>query len=604
MKKIFYLFCMFAFTSVVSASQIVSIGGTSSDSNGVVVSKTIETGDKENFFDITLIVKTPVNINEVSKDKDISVIFVMDISNTMITTNIDGTKHDIYPNKVTRYDAALEASKTFMDEFTSYSLNTDAIRDIGYVVFNSDALKVFDLSSCKDNRTKSNLINMVNTTTDNIVNDVNYNNSKKRFTNMEAGLKLAYDMLKKSNSENKYIIFLSDGFPTTYIKNNYIGYDTYTPYSTDSSEGNFYNSIFKLPCSIGVSYSDRAALKAQQMALKIKEDNITIYSVGAGLDGQKDINELLKNNTKSYSVVDTNSSNYIIGNTVSSFKNWLKNNIGSGYYYDTNSISNIKESYKDIFNKIKKVNKVIIEPGIVEDIIPQYIEFLSFYKSSNIVGLSNNKIIWNLKKSSSEVDNNLYIYKLKYRVRLQNELAGFLESSVYDTNGKTSFTYKINNNEILSDNYNIDFKIPKVRGYLADIVFTKVSSFNNKPLEGVKFKLVHNDCDVDIADFYSTSDSKGNVRFESIPSGHTYILQEVKTLDNYLLDNTKYNININYGNIDINPTIKGNIIKNDPIEYVEVSSPNTVDNIYLWILIFFVSLLGILRVIKIKWCIK
>ena len=600
MKKIFCFICTFIIMINVNAKQIVAVGGSTTDSNDVYVSKTISAGDRENYFDITLTVKAPTSIKEVLVEKDISVVLVMDVSNTMVTTNIDGTMHSSYPDKITRYDAAISASKSFIEEFTSFSLNTSVVRSIGYVAFNSDAKEIFNLTECKDNNTKDVLINTMKNNTSSIVNADNYDNSHKRFTNIEAGLKMAYDMLKKSSSNNKYIIFLSDGFPTTYIKDNYNGYDTYTPYSTSSSEGNFYDSIHKLPCSIGVSYSNRAALKAQDMAKKIKDNNITIYSVGAGLDGQKPISELLKSNTKSYSIVDTESSDYIIGNSIQSFKSWLKNSIGSGYYYDTNNISNIKEAYNKIFENIKKRDKSIIESDLVIDPIPDYIEFLDFYNSKNVVDFNNNEIKWNLKESSYELKDNIYVYKLKYKVRLKNELKDFSEDNIYETNGKTYLDYKINRNNVI-DGASIDFKIPKVKGFLTNIIFTKVSSKDNKPLKGVKFKLVHDDCDIPIEEYYSISDENGKVEFLNIPSGHTYILEEVSTLDNYKLDNTKYNIEVSYGKTKISPNIKNNIIKNDPVEERIEVNPNTLDNINTWMLLFFISLFNIVIVFKYKY---
>ena len=47
-------------------------------------------------------------------------------------------------------------------------------------------------------------------------------NDKNRFTNIEAGLKMAQEWLSHCRQKNKYVIFLSDGLPTVYLKDNQI----------------------------------------------------------------------------------------------------------------------------------------------------------------------------------------------------------------------------------------------------------------------------------------------------------------------------------------------------------------------------------------------
>lgn len=176
---------------------------------------------------------------------------------------------------------------------------------------------------------------------------------------------MARDMLDKSNSENKYIIFLSDGFPTTYVKNDYIGYNNYTPNAKSSTLGSFYDSNRNLPCSFGASYSDRAAERAQNEATKIKNSGVVIFSVGAGLDGQPSISELMNKNNNSFSVIDSYkiSDNrkkygydYVIGNSIVDFKSWLKDNIGSGYYYDVSDTDKLINAYKQIFKSIENIS--------------------------------------------------------------------------------------------------------------------------------------------------------------------------------------------------------------------------------------------------------
>lgn len=584
--------------NIIENYQTVDKGGVTSTDDDVVVSKIIEEIGSENYFDITLNVSTPLNVEKIMKDRDLSIVIVMDVSNTMVTTNIDGTMHNLYPNKDTRYKAAMKAGEKFINTFFEYSEGVSAKREIGYVAFNSDATKIFDLEDCKTQNSALNLINKMKSETNNIVYGDGYSSSKKRFTNIEAGLKMARDMLDESNSENKYVIFLSDGFPTTYVKNDYIGYDNYTPSATSSTLGNFYDSNRNLPCSYGASYSDRAAERAQTEASKIKDSGVIVFSVGAGLDGQLPINELIKKDNDSFSVVDSykisdNRKNYgydyVIGNSITDFKNWLKNNIGSGYYYDVSDTDKLVNAYKQIFKRIENISQTKIEASwVVNDAMNEfqdgYIEFIGFYDKSNELNLklngvygeneentasfTNDKINWDLKNSGYTVietdSNKIYNYELKYRIRLRNEKDDFDKNNIYNTNGDTFLTYRVNEDNILSEEKTVYFKVPKVIGYLTNLSFLKISNINNKPLSGVEFKLVHdksmcNDStNVDIEDMSAISDENGIVTFKNIPSGHDYILKEVSTLDNYIIDETEYKVNVSYGKISITPELSIN----------------------------------------------
>ena len=137
----------------------------------------------------------------------------MDISRSMVQFKVDNTG-------ITRLQSAVNAGEQFIKDFASYSATTSSNRKIGFVDFNTNAYKIFDLQKC-DSETKANdLIKTMRTTTNNKVfnymktgipsdtaqdkyfNDPNHS----RFTNIEAGLKLAGDMIKKSTSEQKLII--------------------------------------------------------------------------------------------------------------------------------------------------------------------------------------------------------------------------------------------------------------------------------------------------------------------------------------------------------------------------------------------------------------
>ena len=254
--------------SAPSDTQVDERGGTNCSEDGAVsVSKTISGTDLENVFDITLQVQTSENLLEITEAPDIAVVIVMDISNTM-NSDFGG---------VTRYAAAMTSAESFLDQFTAN--NSLGISKVGYVAFNTDAHKIFGLQTCSTQAQADALKKIMRTETGKIINEDGYASSHSRFTNVEAGLAMASDMLSGSSNKNKYIIFLSDGFPTTYISSGYSGYDPY------DSTGKFYDHVLKKPCLYGTSYSDEAAIRARNKAAAIKATGTKIFSIGVDVAG-------------------------------------------------------------------------------------------------------------------------------------------------------------------------------------------------------------------------------------------------------------------------------------------------------------------------------
>ncbi len=504
LKKIVYILCLlvvtvYPFLSVYGDSlvlngykQVANIGGenwegkdsgkTKNDSS-VIISKTIsETNYKsgnsnlENYFDITLRVQTRTKAEE----PDVAVVIVMDVSNTM--------SYVFKNTEVTRISAAQEAAEKFITDFANRSSsNKDIKRQIGFVAFNTDAKEIFKLQPCMDTTTATNLINDMNDKTNDIMNATNYGKSHSRFTNIEAGLKMANDMLSKSNASSKHIIFLSDGFPTTYISSGYSGYDPY-----DTTGKIFYDYVSGKKCLYGTSYSDEAAIRARKMATNVKNNGINIYSIGVDVGGQTIKAYVDQTNGQSHSVVDRTSTTYEIGSDSSSdaYKNWLKNKIGSGYYQDVTNESAMAGAFNEIFKKIMEMSEAtwVAEDPMNTSSNVKNIEFVGIYDGNknlrDSVNLTNgnntasyndkDKINWDLKNSNPTVIENgnitYYVYELHYRIRLQNELSSFEEidkstgnSKIYETNGKTTLNYVIKTDKT-STNGEIDFKVPSIVG--------------------------------------------------------------------------------------------------------------------------------------------
>lgn len=548
--------------------QITKEGGSNiNEADGVSVSKNIYPSELENYFDIILTVQT----KNKAVDPDLAVVIVMDISNTMTQTLGAGK---------TRLDAAKEASNSFIDSFAARSQNSSIDRKLGFVAFNSDSYEIFNLQNCNESNKQSLKDKITTEIEKNIVKVSAAHN--KRFTNIESGLKRAKDMLDNSSASKKYILFLSDGFPTTYIENGYAGYDTYDP------QGNiFRDRVFNTPCSYGTSYSDEAAIRARKMATTIKNSGIGIYSVGVDIGGQT-VKEYVDSSAgKSFSVVDRTSETYEIGDASSAdaYRNWLRTKIGSGYYYDVNDPNAMTEAFESIFEQIMILSEAtwVTEDPMNSSDQPKNIEFIGMYGENNVLSDSvtktnnypntasfdttNEKIKWDLKNSTPEVNGNTYTYKLKYRVRIENELINFVEGTSYKTNGVTTLNYIVKTSNS-SRTGTIEFPRPEVKAFLGKLEFDKLTNYGNKPLKGTKFEIYHSDdcpCLNErrhmAGDFKmtSTSNSTGKVIFDRIPSGHKYKIHEVYTDEYHEIDNTINDVEVNYG-VTTSPLKDGQVI--------------------------------------------
>ena len=577
-----------------SDAQVDNRGGKTSE-NGVTVSKTIAGTDLENVFDITLEVTTSEKVEQVQQKPDMAVVIVMDISNTML---------EDFGNS-TRYEAAMKAAEGFLDKFAGAASENSRI---GYVAFNTDAHEIFPLSKCSNQTQANNLKTTMGTKTQSILDEYetaeNPNTGvsevvdHKRFTNIQGGLQRAQDLLNTTQIKNKYIIFLSDGFPTTYTKSGYTGYD---PYGTT-----YYDAVKGQYCTYGTSYSDIAAIKAREKATAIKSSGTTIFSIGVDVGGQTIQQYIDSTIGKGFSVVDRGSESYEIGDATSdtSYKTWLKGSydgknwsgIGSGYYYDSTDTSGLTAAYDDIFTKITKKTTTSIADNVV-DPIPDAVEFIGFYdkdnklqalksnasldltgtstkNGENTISFSSSTINWDLKysgytsKTTTEGTTKITTktYEVVYRVRLKNEMDGFVEYQAYDTNGKTLLEYKVetvvDGKTSTTATKKLEFLVPAVKGYLAEMTFKKVNN-NGNAVSGAEFTLTHDTkCSICHGDQTSTtvqpmkatSTSDGTVSFTGIPSGHTYTLTETKIPVGYHSNGSTYQVKVAYDKVTVTET--------------------------------------------------
>jgi len=354
-------------------------------------------------------------------------------------------------------------------------------------------------------------------------------------------------------------------------------------------------------------------------------NRINIFTMGVSL-GAQTIDKYQESNTnvvdamkssdlssKTYPPLEkpnlSTASNHIIGegstgnaaNNDKNYENWLGYVIGGGQgftqanngqqkkaYYSLNKSTDVSDVYSSILQTIEEINyHHIIDTMFTSDPMGEQIDVVGLYsRTGELAGMTLNgqavpggeddaaityedgaaKLSWSLGKSGySEVTENektTRTYELKYRVRLKNELGGFVEAGttngteyIYPTNGNAILSYRVDDTGEVSDTHTINFPLPSVKGYLGEFAFLKLESGTSDPIPNVQFTLRHNwNCPVcidgmdqnssgiaaqsgeisqhgehvtvSVAEFTAYSDTNGKVVFENIPSGHSYTLYE------------------------------------------------------------------------------
>ena len=560
------------------------------------------------MFDITLRVESTKDASKFVNQPSMAVAIVLDVSNTMFTSNL--------------YNPSREAMERFVAKCCADSVGAYTPRELSIITFNTNATVMYPLSDCK-NESAGSIINSLDNGMKPITDDIyGYNDSDNRFTNTEAGLRLADYVLSKSKAENKYIIFFTDGLPTTYINrsaadlSSITKIDGYIPISTSGTigtEGVFYNVPTSQYCYSGTNYSDKGALYAENQADAIKNKNIKIYSVGMNIDSQNPV-ENMKTFTVDYDgvgdyVVNT-SAQQLFDNSVWNYKykNWLYSEIGSGYYSDGNNLEQITRVYDDIYSKITVDSRTLKATKLAEswkvsdlmnsDSSNKNIEFLSFYDktgelTNSLSGTSGENtasfdaskdtLNWDLYASGYTIKNvdgeDKYVYELKYRVRLINEKANFSNNTSIPANGETTLKYLSIVNGVVTEKV-IDFPTSTVKGYLADLSFIKVDGLSDTvggtSLSGAQFQLKHSSscqqCSaigkrIDIDDKNAGSNASGQVIFQDIPSGHCYDLVETVAPEGYILPSNPYFVEVKEGVVFINGTQVGATLGNEPQKF-------------------------------------
>lgn len=501
------------------ASEIVDEGGViegvAADGSAVTISKTIAETDDEGYYDITL----GVRVEELPRDSSTAVVVVMDVSNTM-NDDEGGRVSGSEGFTRSRLQNAQEAANEFIRQYCSGD-NLSADRLFGLVTFNTNAQWAAGLNlQSVSSESAAALQNGVNA----IV--APSTPSGDRFTNMEAGLRLAYNALDEVDAAYKYVIFLTDGFPTTYIDRSVAGNEDssvsivgFNPYEDDpyvatqvGEDGYFADAVLGLPCTYGTSYSDKAALRAEEAAGEMKagdassgKTGVNIFSVGIDI-GSQTVQSYVNRATGAYSIVDRTSEQYVVGSATDSqaYRDWLADriaggpNFASGYraYADGDDLIGLQAAFARILADIQAVTGFSFSEAVVTDPMGDYIEFQHFYDGNGLPAdslmgdfhplddgeaaantssfdVAARTISWNLRQSTyelveSENGSRSYAFELRYRVRLMTELADFPFGMVLPTNDDAVFAYETTDGDQGIVEGSMVFPNPSVRAFVLD----------------------------------------------------------------------------------------------------------------------------------------
>ena len=511
----------------------------------VTISKEIQATDVENQFDITLTVKTDEAIEVSTKEPDAAIVLVIDVSTSMdycaSCGQFYGHAHWCENQDQTRLDAAKEAAKDFLADYAQGAegaaryVSVIAYSDASGGHWSKGATAVVqdwvDVSS-------GNALYTINEEIDNIDSYTDRNG-----TNTDAGLEAAEDQLQErdvQNIDNKFLLLLTDGEPNRSTGDELdwrAGYVLPDGYPQDNYRGE--------------SYTNPA-----RRAMYIR-------------------NEL---DTEFYSI------SYTAGSSVSG---WMKS--FSDLCVTADNGDDLSIAFEDIIFRLQ----LTVDAWKVTDPMGEYIEYEGVENANShangAVSYNRNRdtLTWDLRAdlasdATTIVDSYgdlvsyddyepgmdcTITYSLTYRVTLdvaamvddEIEFTGGISDYVL-TNGPTQLDYyltkTVNGESVYVDDNGDDiesgenpmltmyFKVPKVRGYVGTLEFTKVDE-KSDALSGAGFTLTMED---DNWSATAESDEYGVVQFENIPSGHTYTLEETEVPEGYVKADD-ITITVQYGNV-------------------------------------------------------
>ncbi len=245
---------------------------------------------------------------------------------------------------------------------------------------------------------------------------------------------------------------------------------------------------------------------------------------------------------------------------------WLQNYCG----FTTFAVSNLADLTKT-FQDIAAQIELSAKAGVVTDPMGALIAFGGNVTTDDLDAndlswsFAGNTLTWDLKKAKAVEIDNVSTYTLSYEITLDTLDQNFAAGTYYPTNGTTSMTYTVTENDKPTLG-NIYFNLPTVKGFAGSYEFTKLDKATNNPLGGVEFTLTTPD-DSDWSKVVY-SDANGNVTIDNLPSGHHYVLRETTPLPGYQADTIGYALSVAYGVASSrNLAGKNNTILNESATY-------------------------------------
>ena len=460
-------------------AEVAFVGGSSNDGT-VEVSKTVKKAAGTNDFEITLTVTVPKD-QTIETGEGANVVLVMDRSNSMAGKGFENAKKaaTAFVNKLMEKGGNKVAVVGFGN---NYEVSSELTGD------KSAALKAVDAA------TKSFPKNWYETS------------SSMGGTNIQAGIYAARNILADHEGEQNFIIVFSDGKPTFSYKStiigqwegcyvsrrgyhywndgmfgdgkvaslNYTNFKYTKSFDQNGLAGDGQNYSYDAWATVTCKHGERETasvwanngVPAIMEAGLAKDAGAVIYSVYVGKDQE---------------ATDT-----------------MKKVASDGKYYSSEDMDELTKLFGGIVEEvIATTAKSVVDPMGAQIVLGDVSNLPGVTKTAD--GLTWNPTAEGVKCTVNEDGSKTY--EVTYPITLNtDETTGFVAGKEYDTNGKTTFTYSVDNKE-----YTIDFPIPRVKGYLPETEPPVVTETSYT----VKHQYFINNKRVDKGEVTTTS--KGNV---------------------------------------------------------------------------------------------
>lgn len=561
----------------------------------VEMSKTVEATGTENLFDVTLQVKTNQKLTEIpSSTPDAAVMLVLDVSNSMddcVHCGKEQTDEDHQGKTETKYYCSGESGRTYdghwhsyfwsgrydckychktlwehnevttvsggkcayrsrladaqaaaLDFLNQFANETGATGDdrrmVAVVSFGSDAQRELDWMNIRTQEGMNAAISAINNVK---VGHGHGFGSDYGGTNIEGGLMLAKNILNAGRQkENQikdvdylYTILLTDGNPTYHVEKNSNSTSFIGGTRGGGSETN---------------KSDAKDVGKEASAIRSITNLSKLYSICFGTITSKNKETDVWETKPFGDWWDANPStnrNMTVGEWLQKFSSAAYNGQATGLF--------------DSFDSIAGQIAMAAQAWRVTDTMGSNILYQKALPVSNKAGNGtiNNVVsmgddgksfVWDIL--SSELDDNITDvqlspdgkmisgtlgYTFKYQILLNN--VGFTETTTVPTNESAVLKYMVADEH---GNWPTDpealktgeFAVPQVKGYVADLSFTKVNE-QGAVLQGAQFELTPNPAGSVNYSGSDTSEGDGKIEFTNIPSGYTYTLKETKAPEDY-----------------------------------------------------------------------